>query len=140
MLKGGICLSLLLGLSCLILLVLAGPAPTKTRKRRRRGVEEEGEEGGDLLEGSGDLGDDGGLVGEEASNEKVVRGREVKESRGTYFFCELHLAAITTVVIFIMDFISGRIGSLWRCPATRAGKSALKSPSSSLSSPSPSPS
>ena len=123
MLKGGICLSLLLGLSCLILLVLAGPAPTKTRKRRRRGVEEEGEEGGDLPEGSGD----GGLVGEEASNgdEKVVRGREVKESRGTYFFCELHLAAITTVVIFIMDFISGRIGSLWRCPAIRAGKSAL---------------
>ena len=111
MLKGGICLSLLLGLSCLILLVLAGPAPTKTRTRRRRGVEEEG---GDLLEGSGDLGDDGGLVGEEASNgdEKVVRGREVKESRGTYFFCELHLAAITTVVIFIMDFISGRIGRL----------------------------
>ena len=127
MLKGGICLSLLLGLSCLILLVLAGPPPTKTRKRRRRGVEEVGEEGGDLLEGSGDLGDDGGLVGEEASNgdEKVVRGREVKESRGTYFFCELHLAAITTVVIFIMDFISGRIGSLWRCPAIRAGKSAL---------------
>ena len=121
MLKGGICLSLLLGLSCLILLVLAGPTPTKTRKRRRRGVEEEGEEGGDLPEGSGD----GGLVGEEASNEKVVRGREVKESRGTYFFCELHLAAITTVVIFIMDFISGRIGSLWRYPAIRAGKSAL---------------
>ena len=92
MVRGGISLILLLGLSCLLNLVLSGPTPSPKR-RRRRGVEEgKGEEkvGGDLLEGSGDLAAAGGL-GEGSGEGRGGRRRGVKESRGTYFFCEFHL-------------------------------------------------
>ena len=101
--RGGVCLILLLGLSCLLLLVPAGPAPHPDRRRRRRAEQELGKEveekvGGDLqLEGSGGahLGDPGGGLGlGEGSGEGRGVGRRrggVKESRGTYFFCELYL-------------------------------------------------
>ena len=93
MVRGGTCLIPLLGLSCLLILVLSGPTPNPKR-RRRRGIEEgNGDQkgGGDLLEGSGgDLAAGGGL-GEGSGEGRVGRRRGVKESRGTYFFCEFHL-------------------------------------------------
>ena len=97
MVRGRICLILLLGLSCLLLLVLSGPAPYPKR-RRRRGVEEgqrEEKVSDDPLEGSSgdDLGAGGGLgEGEEGSGDgRGGKRKGVKESRGTYFFCELHI-------------------------------------------------
>ena len=85
---------LLLGLSCLFLLVLTGPVEQFPRKRRRREVGGENEGSGDGGDGGGGLGglDHGGLGadgGEEGSGEGNGGKRKgVKESRGTYFFCK----------------------------------------------------
>ena len=84
---------LLVGLSCLFLLVLTGPVDQFPRKRRRRevGGEREGSGGGAGVSGGGlDHGGLGALGdGEEGSGEGNGGKRKgVKESRGTYFFCK----------------------------------------------------